>query len=489
MENWVCVFGPPKFIVSDSGSCYTSRIFKKMAEDLKIQHKFSNTSVPRSEYAETGIFKLKVRLKACLGSLSDHTQWPEALMMAQLSANCRMSMGKLTAPSELACGQPPRLDLSWVTNPGPPKIEVNANAQINQPIAADNSTEKTTALWNRGRIGFPASNTLFSGKQDLDLTRLRQNDPLRLMAGQNKTNRLNEQSLLSIHFLRAGLCEVVADNQLLIYARVRHTVSNASNSLFPLTSKDIGRHVFRYNPILRSFQRVSAGLKSAWEGPYVITHVNSEVTCIVEGILRGKIVAYRAPIDHIRPFYDIHLENIPAMKRDDDIEEEEEKEKDKREKERGKEGEDSETDEDEEEEVNFTTCVNPSRTTDLPVIKTITMKNNEDEDEKNEQEGKGEEENTLALSLLDLPESELICIDPEIELAIQGESVDNIKEKIREGSHMEEGLLFHKILPFTTTTRKQKIDLDKELQEEFLLMSTRPGSPEETRSPRTEGVF
>ena len=52
--------------------------------------------------------------------------------------------------------------------------------------------------------------------------------------------------------------------------------------------------------------------------------------------------------------------------------------------ERGKEGEDSETDEDEEEEVNFTNCVNPSRTTDLLVIKTITMKNNDDE--KDEQE-------------------------------------------------------------------------------------------------------
>lgn len=109
-------------------------------------------------------------------------------------------------------------------------------------------------------------------------------------------------------------------------------------------------------------------------------------------------------------------------------------------------------------------------------------------DEKYEQEGKEEEENKLALSLLDLPESELICIDPEIELALQGENVDNIKEKIREGSHMEERLLFHKILPFTTLTRKQKMDLDKELHEEFLLMSNRPGSPEETRSPRTEGM-
>ena len=220
----------------------------------------------------------------------------------------------------------------------------------------------------------------------------------------------------------------------------------------------------------------------------VITHVNSEVTCIVEGILRGKFVAYRAPIDHIRPYYDIHLENIPAMKRNDEIEEEERTENDKRKRERGKEGEDSETDEDEEEEVNFTTWVNPSRTTDLPVIKTITMNNNEDKDEKDEQEGKREEENTLALSLLDLPESELICIDPEIELAIQGESVDNIKEKMREGLHMEERLMFHKILPLTTMTRKQKLDLDKELHEEFLLMSTRPGSPEETRSPRTEGM-
>merc|ERR1711902_371098 len=172
-----------------------------------------------------------------------------------------------------------------------------------------------------------------------------------MMTRQTKTNTLNEQSMLSIHFfLRAGLCEVGSDNQLLIYARVRHTVSNASNSLFPLTTKDIGRYVFRYNPVLRSFQSVSAGLKSAWEGPMVITHVNSEVTCIVEGILRGKIVAYRAPIDHIRPYYDIHLENIPAMKRDEDIEEEEETEKDKRKRGRGEEGEDSETDEDDEEQ-------------------------------------------------------------------------------------------------------------------------------------------
>ena len=417
-------------------------------------------------------------------------------MMAQLSANCRMSMGKLTAPSELACGQPPRLDLSWVTNPGPPRVEVNSNAQIKRAVAAEKTKEKTNALWKRGRVGFPSATTLFSGRHDLDLTRLRQNDPIRLMmSGQNTNSLLNEQSLLSIHFLRAGLCEVVSDNQLLIYARVRNTVSNATNSLFPLTSNDVGRHVFRYNPVKRSFLGVSAGLKSAWEGPFVITHVNSEVTCIVEGILRGQIVAYRAPIDHIRPFYDIDLENIPAIKHGDDVDEEEEKEENEEEGERGKEGEDVETD-NEEEEVNFTNCVNTSRTTDLPVIKTITMKKNGDEDEedenkkeKGEQEGKEEKnENTLAISFLDLPGSELICVNPEIELAIKGENVDNIKEKIRESSHMEEGLLFHKILPFTTTTRKQKIDLDRELQEEFLLMSTRPDSPEETRSPQTERV-
>ena len=164
----------------------------------------------------------------------------------------------------------------------------------------------------------------------------------------------------------------------------------------------MGRHVFRYNPVKRSFLGVSAGLKSAWEGPFVITHVNSEVTCIVEGILRGQIVAYRAPIDHIRPFYDIDLENIPAIKHGDDVDEEEKNEENEEEGERGKEGEDVETDE-EGEEVNFTNCVNPSWTTDLPVIQTITMKKNvpdgdeedEDEKEKGEQERKEEEnENT-----------------------------------------------------------------------------------------------
>ena len=108
-------------------------------------------------------------------------------MMAQLSANCRMSMGKLTAPSELACGQPPRLDLSWVTNPGPPRVEVNSNAQIKRAVAAENTKEKTNALWKRGRVGFPSATTLFSGRHDLDLTRLRQNDPIRLMmSGQKK---------------------------------------------------------------------------------------------------------------------------------------------------------------------------------------------------------------------------------------------------------------------------------------------------------------
>ena len=50
LENWFCVYGPPRICVTDSGSCYTSQIFKKMANDLKIQHKFSNTSIPRSEF-------------------------------------------------------------------------------------------------------------------------------------------------------------------------------------------------------------------------------------------------------------------------------------------------------------------------------------------------------------------------------------------------------------------------------------------------------
>ena len=55
-------------------------------------------------------------------------------------------MVKLTAPSELACGQPPRLDLSWVTNPGPPRVEVNSNAQIQKVVAAENKNEKANAL-------------------------------------------------------------------------------------------------------------------------------------------------------------------------------------------------------------------------------------------------------------------------------------------------------------------------------------------------------
>ena len=502
LESWVGRYGPPRVCITDSGSCYTSRIFKRLANDLNITHKFSNTAIPRSEYAEQGVFKIKLRLRACLNSLSDHTSWPEALTMAQLSSNSRLSMAKLTAPSEIANGQPPRLDLSWISSPGPPRVKVDSNAQIQRAVAAEHKREKTMGIWKRGRVEFP-SKPIFFGKQDLDLSRLRLNDPIRLMySEESKRGLLNENSLLSIHFLKAGLCEMLSDNQMVIYARAKETVSKANNSLFPLSAKDVGRSVFRYNPVKKSYNGVSAGLHSSWEGPLVISHVQSEVTCVVEGILRGKTVAYRTPLDHIRPFYDIDLENIPAIRheeiaeeeREDDVEEDVDGEG-----ERGKEGKDGDETDEEEENVNYTNCVNPSMTAGLPVIRTIKMRKDpaseKEKKEKEEGEGKDEEEkeeeeekNALAVSLLDLPDSELVSVNPELELTLKGENVDKIKESFKEGKHLEEGLIFHKMLPFVTVTRRQRTDLERQLEEEFQLMSTKSETSEESRSPPAENV-
>ena len=482
LGSWISRYGPSTISISDVGSQFTGRPFRKMLSELNLIHKYSNTSLPRSEFAELGIFRIKKILKASLSSLDDHSNWPEALMLAKFSHNIRVCQSTLVAPAEIALGELPKLDLWWVTQPGPrvvAGIDQSDHHQI--PVMEREKDKKEVgkeALWKNGQVRFPIKPIFLGNKMNLDLTRLRRNDPVRLMLGSQTEKEMDNfvSSPLCRHFLRAGLASMIAENQLLVYARSRPSLDKARNALFPLSKDDLGRLVFRFNPVPRTIKQAAGRLSAAWQGPFVISHVQNEILCVVEGILKGKHVAYRSPIDQIRPFYNIDMNNIPACTGDEEEretgeEKRKEGEKEEAEEEEKEEGEREDGDEEEEEEGDNVLHLEEGRK-DLQVVYPIWEK------------GKVPRVGTIywktedlerpindtCIELMTLPESDLLCIDPVAELNKVGDnrSYDRIKESLETGLEEDGGLMFHRImnLDYECRTRLEKDHMNKLLEEE-----------------------
>ena len=239
LNAWVSRYGPSTISISDVGSQFTAEPFQQMLTDLNMIHRFSNTSIPRSEFAEIGIFKIKNLIRSCLSSCVDHSDWPLALTMAKLSHNTKICQAKMVSPAEIALGEPPALDLWWLSQPGKRNKVVSGPVEqnrhqivVNQGLKDNDDMSKgryKKSIWSNGQVDFPISPIFYGNKQDLDLTRLRKNDPIRLMC-KNPINEKQNQMLASPligHFLRAGLASMISDNQLIVYARSRPSLSKA----------------------------------------------------------------------------------------------------------------------------------------------------------------------------------------------------------------------------------------------------------------------
>ena len=508
LNAWVSRYGPSTISVSDVGTQFTAEPFQQMLTDLNMIHRFSNTSLPRSEYAEVGIAKIKALIRSCLSSCVDHSDWPMALMMAKLSHNMRICQAKMISPAEIALGEPPALDLWWVSQPG------NRNRVVSGPLDKDkhqiiipqntkrnddNLTQNyKKSIWRNGQVQFPVSPIFHGNKQNLDFTRLRKNDPIRLMSKISITKKQNSflSSPLVGHFLRAGLASMISDNQLVVYARSKPSLSKAKNELFPFTQKDVGRLVFRFNPIPRTQRQAAGTLSASWQGPFVISFVFNEITCIVEGILRGKHVAYRSPIDHIRPFHDNDLATIPPCDQPsdeyhDDSPDQQSDGDDSDDVEDGNDIEraisENEVDQDgvgggvrtqvnhlHHEERDYHQVAPLLQKEEVPLTHFINVTS---QHRKHILKQKCQ-------TLVNLPGSDLLCINPESELIKLGhqQDYDKMKKNLEDIKYMDPLLVFHQIFDTTegSKTRSQRIK-SKELidTERYMMLMKRSEEDQE----------
>ena len=483
LQNWISKYGPPALAISDVGSQYTSARFQKVFKQLNILQKFSNTSIPRSEFAELAVKRLKIKLKSALCGLRHHSDWPYALACAEFSLNNSISKTHLVSPAELVFHNTPSLNITQLVHPGPQGGERDTPPKDPNNTRLQTSNLQSASL-TRGRMNYPVIDSVISPKsQDLDLLRLRKNDPIRIMM-QEGGRREDEMNIFSKYILTTALAEMVVENQLVAYARSIPLFKKSNNPLYPLTPQDVGRYVWRFNPIKRSYKTSSGSLVGSWQGPWRLSFVRNEIVGVVEGILRGKLVAYRASIDHLRPYYDISLASIPGIHqgllepqgKEEELGEDKDGTQGKeehREEELGENKDDHvEQDEgegeDSEEEDDVYSCeelkaVYPKEgKIKVPVqfISTIreypTMRSSRE----------------IHL-LADLPDSSLVILDPRFELMMLGEDIDEMVGRMEEGMESEETLLFHGIFPFNDRTRSEKLKRSQEIEEERKLMETK----------------
>ena len=490
LTGWLSRYGPSSVSISDPGSQFCSKPFRKMLSELNLLHKYSNTSIPRAEMAEVGIARLKKGLKQCLASCRDHSEWPLALMMAKYAHNQKICQSTMVAPAELALGEMPKLDLSWISKPVSRLVVGDSFQKDKLTAMPDHEKRKEDArraIWTNGQVKFPTATIFHGDKLNLDLTRLRKNDPVRLMMQEEPKDNSFVNSSLCKYFLRAGLASMISDNQLMVYGRSRSALSKAKNELYPLTQDDVGKQVFRYNPIPRSFKQEAGRLSAAWQGPLVVSVVYNEILCVVEGLIRGRHVAYRTPLDHLRVYHDFQLNDLPACSEDQVQDEVEMKEKGEEKEEDGEDegeaGDDEEDDQEEEKEETVQYAEERDLNQVSPYLNKREVPNSRflyvETIEKAPNLDKQCEE------LLRLPDADIICIDPVAELRKlgDGEAIKEIIKGIQEEGE-DEKLVFHNMMDMerevrTRSEKSKLMDLMLDEKEAMLTSANRNYTEEE----------
>jgi hypothetical protein len=108
----VCLHGVPKKIVSDRGSQFTSRFWKKMHESLDAQLNFSSAYHPQTDgQTERTNQVLEDMLRAC--ALKHGGSWDKSLPYAEFSYNNSYHASLKMSPFEALYGRKCRTPLYW----------------------------------------------------------------------------------------------------------------------------------------------------------------------------------------------------------------------------------------------------------------------------------------------------------------------------------------------------------------------------------------
>ena len=215
----------------------------------------------------------------------------------------------------------------------------------------------------------------------------------------------------------------------------------------------------------------------------MLTYICNEVSGILEGYRNGRAVAYRTPIDHMRVFYDLKLAEIPGVKTQATrVQGEEEGEDEGEDQGRNgdggsRDGEESDDDQEQDGELELSSGeeeVNeawvdlkrraPKGRRDLPNIKDV----------KTTQVYNTVSPDQFLERILNLPDSELVLVEPRMELLLRQEDPEDLILQLEQLKDSNDDLIFHRMLPMETKTRHQGNILDKELEVERGLMLSSP---------------
>ena len=112
MARIICAHGVPKRIVSDRGTQFTSRFWKKIHEVLGTQLDFSTAYHPQTDGQTERVNQiLEDKLRAC--ALTYQRSWDKSLPYAEFSYNNNYQASIKMAPFEALYGQKCRTPLNW----------------------------------------------------------------------------------------------------------------------------------------------------------------------------------------------------------------------------------------------------------------------------------------------------------------------------------------------------------------------------------------
>lgn len=102
-ERYIKEFGVPSYIITDNGSCFTSKLFAQFCKLLEIKHKLTTPYHPQSNgLLERQHRKIKDSIR-CLGHLT--LDWDVLTPIVQLTWNNSSVHHEIYSPNQLVFGQ------------------------------------------------------------------------------------------------------------------------------------------------------------------------------------------------------------------------------------------------------------------------------------------------------------------------------------------------------------------------------------------------
>ena len=124
MARIVCLHGVPKKIVSDRGSQFTSRYWKKLHESLDTRLNFSSAYHPQTDgQTERTNQVLEDMLRAC--ALKHGGSWDKSLPYAEFSYNNSYQASLKMSPFETLYDRKCRTPLNWI------RLEEDSSLDLN----------------------------------------------------------------------------------------------------------------------------------------------------------------------------------------------------------------------------------------------------------------------------------------------------------------------------------------------------------------------